>query len=89
MFLYWKTEFLKFKGRVRSIIKPFQNHNIVRNGAIFTAHISERRQGGKNPEWHYIHEKCLRKSACLLIWKLHTIVHSPSNIIKSIKNNTA
>ena len=27
-----KIAFLKFKGRVRSRIKPIQNHNIVRNG---------------------------------------------------------
>jgi hypothetical protein len=39
-----KIAFLKFKGRVRSSIKPIQNHNIVRNGAIFTANIPERRQ---------------------------------------------
>ena len=29
---------------MRSIIKPYQNHIIVRNGAIFTANIPERRQ---------------------------------------------
>ena len=39
-----KIAFLEFKGRVRSSIKPIQNHNIVRNGAIFTANIPERRQ---------------------------------------------
>ena len=42
-----KTAFLKFIGRVKSIIKPFQNHNIFRNGAIFTAHIHEKIQGRK------------------------------------------
>ena len=33
---------LKFKERMRSIIKPFQNHNRIKNGAIFTANIPER-----------------------------------------------
>ena len=42
--------FLKFIGRMKSIIKPFQNHNIVRNGTKFTAYIHERRQGRKNPK---------------------------------------
>ena len=30
-----KIAFLEFKGRVRSSIKPIQNHNIVRNGPYF------------------------------------------------------
>ena len=62
---------MKFKERMRSIIKPFQNHNRIKNGAIFTANIHEGRHGRKNPEWHYPHEKYSRKLACLLICKVY------------------
>lgn len=61
---------LKFKERVRSIIMPSQNLNIVRNGAIFTTNIYEGKHGRENPEWHYPHEKCSRKLACLLIYRI-------------------
>jgi hypothetical protein len=43
--LYWKIELLEFKERVRSMIKPTPNHNVVRNGAIITANIQEKRYG--------------------------------------------
>ena len=70
VFLYWKTALLKFKERMRSIIKPFQNHNRIKNGAIFTANIHEGRHGRKNPEWHYLHEKCSGKWVCHLLCKI-------------------
>jgi hypothetical protein len=49
---------------------PSQNLNIVRNGAIFTTNIYEGKHGRENPEWHYPHEKCSRKLACLLIYRI-------------------